>query len=161
MMEHGITEREFDALLRLSETDPEEALKGLLDHFYVPKQKLELPVIQLDRREYNLLVAMQERQDAEGTILLLLNLLKFKHEPHFRSDQDRIMTFEMFRPSAKLKPENKIYVHAKFKNISVFDLNVMETGQLDVTPIEIYQGAVYLPYLISWIRSGFIQLLGV
>lgn len=169
MIAPGFSFEEWDQLLRLNETDPEEAVRRFLAGIssspkFRPASKF--PTRQLDKREYNMVVSLQDRGDKVACALLLMNLLQFRSEAAM-AEAGAIYKFQVFRPEAAGDPQFKINVTVKLGNRSIFPLNPVATNDRehgeypDIEPGMSYDGPVYLPYLLGWIAAGHCQLLGV
>src|SRR5262245_55435077 len=153
----GFSFEQWDQLLRMNETDPQEAARRFLAGISLPKrwEKSRYPIREFDRREYNLIVTLQDNGDNVATRLLLLNLARNNGR------------FENFNASANDAPEFRINVVVKIVNRSIFPLNPQAANDRsigeypDIDPGNTYQGPVFLPYLLVWMAGGLCTLQGV
>jgi hypothetical protein len=157
----GMTAREFDEVLRIGESDPAEAVKRICNAFSSPNKKIKLPCRKIDRREWNLLVALDEQKDVIGTLSFLMSLCQMRFT---ENDNGSLAVMRIFKPRETQDPKFNFNVYAKFYNRSVFDLHVASpaerTGGYDpvVTPYDTYEGPVFLKHLASWVRYRKIEL---
>src|SRR5262245_45478253 len=114
----GFSFAEWDELLRLNESgEKQEACRRFLAGNSIPKQwkRSKYPIREVDKREYNLIVSLQDNGDKVAARMLLLNLA--------RSQPGEIPRFEAMKPSANDLPEFRINIIAQIVNRCIFPLN--------------------------------------